>query len=131
MSGWLNTPNLQMLEKGLDATSLRHRVLSHNVANVDTPDYKRSDVDFSAIFADATGDGLTLKKTSPRHLDGVMSSANKAVVTDNSTTIRNDGNNVSIEQEMTWLAENSIQYNSIARAITSELGKLRTVIQSK
>jgi flagellar basal-body rod protein FlgB len=51
------------------------------------------------------------------------------VIQDNSTTFRNDGNNVDIDLEMTRLAENTLQYNALARSLTSHLGMLRQVIQ--
>ena len=134
MSGWLDNPVLGILEKGLDASSLRQKVLANNVANVDTPDFKRSDVNFEAVLGSALGEAggtLPLKTTSPQHLPGVLSSQQNAVVTDQSTSMRNDGNNVDIDREMTNVAENGLYYNSVTRAISSQLGILRMVIQEK
>ena len=134
MSGWLDTPNLRILEKGLDATALRNRVLANNIANVDTPGYKRSDVDFEAILGAELGqesDRLALKTSSPRHLPGLESGQGNAVVTDERGTMRNDGNNVDVDREMTRVAENTIQYNSTIRALSSQLAILRMVVQSR
>ncbi len=133
MSGWLDTPNIKVLEKGLDATSLRQRVLANNISNVDTPDFKSSDVDFATVLGSYMKEEgqLALKTSSPKHFDGVSRPDGQAVVEDNRTILRNDGNNVDVEQEMTKLAENSLQYSGIARAITEQFTKLRTVIQAK
>lgn len=134
MPGWLDSPNLTALEKGLDASSLRQKVLADNVANVDTPNFKRSDVDFQAVLNSALGNNeasLPLKRTSPRHLPGVAEPASPAVVQDNSTTLRNDGNNVDIDREMANVAENGIYYNSLTQALSSQLGLLRMVITEK
>lgn len=107
MTGWLDNPLLTLLEKGLDASSLRQRVIANNVANVDTPGFKRSDVDFSAVLGEALGRTATplpLKLTSEQHLPGIADSAQTGVVVDQSTTLRNDGNNVDIDKEMTNVA---------------------------
>ncbi|MGE4271340.1 MAG: flagellar basal body rod protein FlgB [Desulfitobacterium sp.] len=130
MSDWLNTPMFNVLEKSMDAASLRQKVLADNIANVDTPDFKRSDVDFSTLLGQAIGqvDGeLPLKVTSERHLQKTELNTS-GVVTDESTTYRNDGNNVDIDREMVNVAENGIYYNSVTRAISAQLSNLRTVI---
>lgn len=132
MSGWLDTPAMNVLEKGLDASSLRQRVLTNNVANVDTPNFKRSDVDFQKVLGQALGEGggdLPLKITSPLHLQKADAVNQSGVVTDQSSTFRTDGNNVDIDREMTNVAENGLYYNSVTQAISSQLGLLRMVIQ--
>ncbi|WP_434511477.1 flagellar basal body rod protein FlgB [Desulfitobacterium sp. AusDCA] len=134
MAGWLDGPMLTALEKGLDASSLRQKVLSDNVANVDTPNFKRSDVDFQTVLGSVIGDeggDLPLKVTMPQHIAETPNSGQKTVVTDQSSTFRNDGNNVDIDREMANVAENGLYYNSVTQAITSQLGLLRMVIQGK
>lgn len=133
MAGWLDGPILTTLEKGLDASSLRQKVLSNNVANVDTPNFKRSDVDFQAVLGSVVGEdggNLSLKVTEPQHLLGTASGVQKSIAIDQSS-IRNDGNNVDIDREMANVAENGLYYNSVTQAITSQLGLLRMVIQGK
>lgn len=134
MAGWLDGQMLTALEKGLDASSLRQKVLSDNVANVDTPNFKRSDVDFGKILGSVIGeDGgdIPLKVTMPQHISGTPNTGQKAVITDQSSTFRNDGNNVDIDREMANVAENGLYYNSVTQAITSQLGLLRMAIQGK
>lgn len=132
MSGWLNGPILNVLEKSLDASSLRQKVISNNVSNVDTPNFKRSDVDFDAVLrAELSGQQgvLPLKLSSIKHLSGVENSAELGVVTDQSTSLRNDGNNVDIDREMANVAENGLYYQSMTRAISTQLELLRMVIR--
>lgn len=132
MSGWLSTPALTVLEKGLDASSLRQRVLVNNVANIDTPGFKRSDVDFQVALDVALGkkSNLSLKTTLHRHINGSAADGNQSsVVTDQSTSIRNDSNNVDIDREMANVAENGLYYSGLTRAISSQLGLLRMVIK--
>ncbi|HBW36410.1 flagellar basal body rod protein FlgB [Desulfosporosinus sp. BICA1-9] len=132
MSGWLDNPILTVLEKGLNASSLRQKVLADNVANVDTPGFKRSDVDFQQALNAALGtrgSTLSLKTSVPRHI-GIGTAENQSLVqTDHSTSLRNDSNNVDIDREMTNVAENGLYYNALTRTISSQLGMLRMVIK--
>ncbi|AET70264.1 flagellar basal-body rod protein FlgB [Desulfosporosinus orientis DSM 765] len=132
MSGWLDGPVMSILQKGLTASSMRNQVLSNNVANIDTPNFKRSDVDFQTIFDQALGrksEILPLKLTSPRHIPGIQEGSQSGIVTDRSTTIRNDGNNVDVDREMAFVAENGLYYNSLTTALSSQLGLLKMVVK--
>ena len=132
MSGWLDGPVLNVLQKGLEASSTRQQVLSNNVANIDTPKFKRSDVDFQAVLGAALGENggaLSMKMTSLKHLPGLADGSGSGIVTDQSTSLRNDGNNVDVDREMSNVAENGLYYSSLTRAISSQLGLLRSVIK--
>ncbi|MHB8073743.1 flagellar basal body rod protein FlgB [Desulfosporosinus fructosivorans] len=132
MAGWLDGPVLNVLQKGLDASGMRQQVLSNNVANIDTPKFKRSDVDFQAVLGAVLGEKggvLPLKLTSPKHMRSLAAGDGSGVVTDQSTSLRNDGNNVDVDREMAYVAENGLYYNSLTNAISSQLGLLRTVLK--
>jgi len=132
MAGWLDSKIFTLLEGGLQALDLRHKVLADNIANVDTPNFKRSDVNFEQVLRSAlTGESgnLELKRTSERHLSGIALT-NQFVYADNSTSMRNDGNNVDIDLEMTRLVENTLHYNALARAYTAHLSMYKQVIQN-
>lgn len=131
MSNWLDTRVLKLLEGGLDGLSLRNKVLADNIANVDTPNFKKSEVNFESILQSAIGKDtlLPLKTSLPGHMPGVITGAGAVVVQDNSTTIRNDGNNVDVDLEMAKVAENTIHYNSLAQALSTQLGIIRQSMQ--
>ncbi|ODA42494.1 flagellar basal body rod protein FlgB [Desulfosporosinus sp. BG] len=132
MFGWLDGPVLNVLQKGLDASSMRQKVLSNNVANIDTPQFKRSDVDFQEVLGAALGEkstGLPMKLTAPKHIRGIGEGDGSGIETDYSTSLRNDGNNVDVDQEMSNVAENGLYYNSLTRTISSQLGLLRMVLK--
>ncbi len=132
MSGWLDGPVLNVLQKGLEASSLRQKVLANNVANIDTPSFKRSDVDFQTVLGAALGEksgALSMKLTSTQHLPGLTNGSGSGIVTDQTTTLRNDGNNVDIDKEMSNVAENGLYYNSLTSAISLQLSLLRMVIK--
>jgi flagellar basal-body rod protein FlgB len=132
MAGWLDGPILNVLQQGLSASNARQQVLANNVANVDTPNFKRSDVNFQAVFKKALGDpngDLILRLTKPQHLSGIAEGSNSEIVTDQSTSLRLDGNNVDIDREMSNVAENGLYNSSLTRAISEQLGLLRLVIK--
>lgn len=132
MAGWLDGRILNVLQKGLEASSMRQHVLSNNVANIDTPNFKRSDVDFQAVLSTVLGErneNLDMKLTSIQHIPGLADRGGAGVVMDQSTSLRNDGNNVDVDREMTNVAENGLYYNSLTRTISSQLGLLRMVIK--
>ncbi|MBP1759087.1 MAG: flagellar basal-body rod protein FlgB [Firmicutes bacterium] len=132
MSGWLDNPVLTVLEKGLNASSLRQKVLADNVANVDTPGFKRSDVNFQLALNAALGtrgSELSLKTTVPKHISSGEAENQSIVQTDHSTSMRNDSNNVDIDREMANVAENGLYYNALTKTISSQLGILRMVIK--
>ncbi|MDR3288277.1 MAG: flagellar basal body rod protein FlgB [Peptococcaceae bacterium] len=132
MFTWLDGFPLRSLETGLDASSLRQRVLADNIANVDTPGFKRSDVDFPTVMATTLRDSalpeLPLKLTSWKHLPGAETPSG-AVIKDTGTLLRNDGNNVDIEREMTNVAENGLYYDGLTASLSMKLAQFRTVIK--
>ena len=133
MTNWLDSKMFTLLEGGLDGLSLRNRVIADNIANVDTPNFKRSDVNFDKVLQAALEqkdpDTIQLRRTNASHIPASGVFNGSFVVQDNSTTFRNDGNNVDIDIEMSKLAENTLHYNALSRALTSQISLLRQVIQ--
>jgi flagellar basal-body rod protein FlgB len=107
----------RVLEQGLAAASLRHAVLANNIANVNTPGFKRSRVEFEEHLAGALSGGGQADAVSPQ------------VVVEEKTVARPDGNNVDIEGEMTELAQNQIWYSALTRQLSDHFRRLSTVIQ--
>lgn len=123
----LGSPIVPFLKSALDNNWLRHEVISHNIANVNTPHYKRWDVIFAEKMQEQRR--IAIARTNPRHLpaQSKVSSLPTLVQTKN-TSVRNDGNNVDIEAEMSTQAANLMQYNLMTRLVTDQLGMLRTAI---
>ncbi len=121
------------LERGLDAAWTRHQVIANNVANVNTPDFKASHVEFEDHFKAALEDealGIKNKKTRAKHIDFSedIDTLRVRVIQDTTTTERMDGNNVDIDYEMAELAKNSLYYNTLATKATQDLSRLRVAI---
>lgn len=121
-----------VLERSLDAAWLRNEAISQNIANVDTPGYKRKTVAFEEYLNAAKG-SIKGTRTRPEHipvgLRDVMDIDIKVTEDGNSFTMRLDENNVDIENEMAQMAKNTIRYNVLAQKISSDFTKIRSVIK--
>lgn len=120
---------INVLDKAADAAWLRNDVIANNIANVDTPNYKRQDVNFEDALNQA------LKWTHLRDLDSQVHKVNRRrlSVTPFEDSVgysyRVDGNNVDIDTENAELASNQIKYEGIANSITSEFKNLQSVMK--
>jgi flagellar basal-body rod protein FlgB len=122
----------QTLEKALDASWLRNSVISQNIANVDTPKYKRKTVAFEELLKNQSDGSFVGTKTDPRHISiggSDVSEVEVRVTEDNSNSeMRLDGNNVDIDSEMALLAKNSLKYNMLVQRISGQLKSIRSAI---
>ena len=110
------------LQKAMSGASLREQVLANNIANANTPNFKRSDVDFHSVLAQAFANQPT---------PASLSQVSFQVQSDsNAGTMQIDGNNVDIDTEMADLSTNTLDYQSLAAVMTSRLLILRTAIGS-
>lgn len=120
------------LKKGLDATAERHRAYTHNVANVNTPLYKRREVVFEEELRQALTERAKhpLATTHPRHLGQAktLAGVRHEVRTDKRSSMRADGNNVDIDREMAMMAANQLNYNAMTQVLNERYGILRYVI---
>lgn len=124
-----DSPMFNILQKGLDATSLRQRVIANNVANVNTPGFKKSYVSFEdQLKAAIKGEGGTLKGTHAKHIGTASGAFAPEVKQVKDTTMRYDGNNVDVDEEMVNLAATTIQYDVIAQDLIDHFNILGTVI---
>ena len=126
MGGWPVTERL--LGLGLDTLMLKQRVIAENIANVNTPGYKRRDVAFPAELKKAEA-RLPLRTTHPRHLPTPSAVGSPRVVVDTTTTMRNDQNNVDLEKETASLAQTQILYNALVEQLNLGYQRLRTAVR--
>ncbi len=107
-----------LLRSALNALALRQRTLADNIANADTPGFKSSDVRFEQLLSRAMRGqtkAVSPARTNVQHLGGsARGPVEGEVVTSQNTTLRNDGNNVDIDQQMVRLAETAITYSARA-----------------
>jgi flagellar basal-body rod protein FlgB len=120
-------PVTKGLVKSLDVAALRQKVVAQNIANLNTPGYKRSYVVFSEELARAR-ERLSLRLTHPRHIPGGEISGEPQVKVERSTSRRSDGNNVDLDQEMLDLVTNQLHYNMLAQKISERYATWRYII---
>lgn len=125
-----------VLEKALDASFLRQETINNNLANVDTPGFKRTEISFENqlrrfMSGEATAsNSLLLTRTHTKHLQIPHSEPGY----DPQTTVledwvqRNSENNVDIDVEMAKQAKNSMYYDSVATGLNFRFRSLATVI---
>lgn len=119
------------------AANIRQEVIANNIANVNTPNFRKSDLVFEDLLAEElygpTDDGrLKPAKTHAKHLPppDLPFYAMPQIVEDRSTLMRVDDNNVDIDIEMANLAKNQIYYNALATQMTNYINKMKSVITS-
>ncbi len=123
---------VEKLATGLDASWKRNEVIMNNIANNDTPEFKRSSVAFEEHYKAALAgeSDFALKRTRDKHMDiGTANDSLLTVTQDESETMRMDGNNVDIEKEMSDLASNVIYYQTLQKKVSSELSQLSIAIK--
>ncbi|MEG6585874.1 flagellar basal body rod protein FlgB [Dendrosporobacter sp. 1207_IL3150] len=126
-----SSPRASVLEQSLAAASLRHKIISNNIANVNTPNFKKSEVVFESFLQNALNENkLALANTNNKHISLKQSlvSSKPQVSTVTNTTMRTDGNNVDIDVEMAELAKNNIYYNAVAQQLGNYFSGLKSVI---
>ena len=126
MFGYVN-----VLKAAADASWTREEVLTNNIANVDTPNYKRQDVDFTIYLNSAlsrTNGGsssLTNRVNNINYNDVAI-----RTYTDNSTlSYRTDGNNVDLSTENVELAAEQINYNALIDSMNNEFSRFKAVLK--
>ena len=95
-----------IVHKALSGTWQRNKLISENIANVNTPNYKRKNVDFESSLKRA----LRNNKTNSRELEDMHF---KTITDQSSLSYKKDGNNVNIETEMAYFVENHLRYNTL------------------
>ena len=122
---------IDVLNSATNSSWLRNEVISSNIANVDTPNYKRKDVSFATYLNSALGGGTdNTTSTLTQRVNNIdLSNVNSNVYTDNSNlSYRSDGNNVDIETENVELASNQIMYNALIDSMSNEFSRMKSVL---
>ncbi len=112
---------IQILNKLMDVSAVRQRVLAHNLANVNTPGFKRQDVQFRDALASAIESGNVQK----------IQDVRPVITEDRTSPSRPDGNTVSMQDEMALLADNSLLFQLSSKIIDNKFSRLKSVIKGR
>ena len=120
-----------VLKTAADASWLREEVLTNNIANVDTPNYKRQDIDFSTYLNSAIEASATPASTLTQKINNIdYDNISTRTYTDNSTlSYRLDGNNVDLSTENAELASEQLNYTALVDSINNEFSRMKAVIK--
>lgn len=119
---------VNVLDKAADASWTRNDVLANNIANADTPGYKRKDVQFETYLANAVAGTDSLDAT-VANLD--LNALNATTYTENvNLSYRMDGNNVDISTENVELAKNQLRYYTLMNSISQEFSRLKSALKT-
>lgn len=121
-----NTYNL--LKKSMDASALRSKVIANNIANINTKGYKKLYVTFEETLNDNMGKNI-LKTDNNKHMQTGSANSSITVQRDESTSMRQDGNNVDIDLEMTNQAANTLMYDALVKQVNSKMSLTSYIIR--
>lgn len=118
-----NTPSINLLTKNLDGLWKRQEVISDNIANFETPGYKRKYVSFEENLIQAVQNS-NKKSIMNQKIDNTEIQVNQA----DDETMRLDGNNVDIEKENLEMARTSMNYMYSQRILNDYFSRLKNAI---
>lgn len=120
---------INVLDKAADASWLRNTAISNNIANVDTPGYKREDITFQSELSKALS--FSRYDTMDDKVKNLTASDLQARTYKDYSgySYRLDGNNVDIDTENTILAKNQLMYEGLLTSIETEFANLKSVMK--
>ena len=120
---------VNVLNKAADASWLREETIANNLANVNTPGYKRKDVDFQSVLRNELGNmKYQTLDSKVEHAD--LSRLDASVYVDSANySYRIDKNNVDVDVENVELASEKLRYDALTDSMTQEFARLKSVMQ--
>lgn len=109
-----------LLETGLQASVIKNEVMQNNIANADTPNYKRQTVSFEQQLSQEIENA---KVTGSVDVTKII-----PTITTDPSSYRLDGNSVDINTEMVALYQNQIKYEMLANSVTNNLKRLNVAL---
>lgn len=130
--------NFTIAEKSLNAYAKRSEALANNIANVNTPNYKRQDIKFEGVLQKALNeDSSTIAgtRTNSKHFNintiPSLDEVKAELIQETNTRMRNDGNNVDMEKEQAEFAKNNLRYQFATTRISQDFSMIKSVIKGK
>lgn len=129
--------NFNYLPRAMTAANIRQEVVANNIANVNTPNYRKSIVNFEdllarEIYGEEPDGKLNMVRTHDKHLPfkPLDFHAEPTIFQDTTNIMRVDHNNVDIDIEMATLAKNQLYYNALATELNGHVTRLKNAITS-
>jgi len=123
---------MDVMQRGLSASWQRNAVIRNNIANIETPGFKASNLEFESLLRRAAEEGgFVAARTHENHRafgSGDINSVRPLITQSRDLSMRADGNNVDIESENVKMVQNSLFYNTLMEKMNSEIRRLRMAI---
>ncbi len=120
-----HSDNYQLARNLLDASVLRHEAIAANVANAETPGYRR--VDIASDFAAQ----LRTRLAAGNLTNGEPVAGPRLVEDSNARSVRPDGNTVDIENELLAMNRNAVEHEFLSEIVSGNLKQLRLAITGR
>ncbi len=129
---------LDILHRTMDVSMMRQNVIANNIANANTPNFKRSEVSFESELRDALSNsnrsgGFQERRTHEQHISFSRSTEYRDVrprrMLDVMSTAKNNGNNVDIEVESMDLLNNQLMYQLMTRSVADSFARINLVLR--
>ena len=123
---------VDFFNKILDVSTLKQQVHANNIANVNTPGYKRHFVSFDNALQNAiSSNSIPLKTDNPRQISygSDWRSIKPTEKIEYNTSSRNDGNNVDIDYEIAQMTKNTLKYQIVAELTSRLVSRYTTVLR--
>jgi len=115
------SPTLDAMQHALSLATKRETMLHANLANANTPGYKRKDLDFNVSLDEALG------RETPSHIKDMSQQVRQAI--SDQTSITGDGNNVDTEREVQGIAETQLRFSALSQMAASYFSDLKSAIR--
>ena len=127
LRSFFESDSLPVLERVLAFTEARHRVLAANVANVETPGYRRQDLAVGR-FQGELERAIERRRAAPGRFDMAETSAASGPRSSNLGMVRHDQNDLDLDREMALLGRNALLHNTAAALARAKYNGLRLAI---
>jgi flagellar basal-body rod protein FlgB len=115
----------RILERLVYATQVRHKLLSSNIANTDTPNYRAKDLDFKSVIEGASA---SLRTTDPRHMHGAPGGAGSGGPASTESQSWGDDNNVELDMEVAKMTENGLLYETAVKLMSTRMRMIKNAL---
>lgn len=122
MAQLFNTTSFRLLEQGLNVLNQQQTIISQNIANQDTPDYKCKYLYFGGVLKEKLDAVENSKYTKQLEIGS-------AIYIDEDTKDQPDGNNVDADTQNALFAKNGIMYEELINQMNSEFNLMRTAMR--
>ena len=119
---------IPMAQKALDYLWKKQEITADNIANVDTPNYRKKHISFEETFRQKL-QGARMVHDKDAMRQAIQTS--RYEIHERSDTARIDGNNVNMDVETTTLAQTTLQYQYLLQSVNSDVTRLRSVIKGQ